>query len=253
MKRLSRLPVGVAALLALATGSANAQVITHDGSAQAVSPQDFAFELRLGPFRPNIDSEFGSSSPHKTYFGSSRHLMTQIEFDYQFFHKFGSIGVGLGVGYFSQSTKAFMSDGTTRSTDSTDLALAPVSLSLVYRFDWLSETQEIPLVPYFKVGIDYTLWAISNGNGNTAKWTSQDGIRTANGKGGTAGWHAAVGISLVLDKFDPDAARQLDLDAGINHTHLFFEFGTWVVDGLGQANRLHVGDSTWTAGLMFEF
>ena len=39
----------------------------------------------------------------------------------------------------------------------------------------------------------------------------------------------------------------------MNHTHLFFEYGHIAVNGLGQKDRLHVGDDTWTAGMLFEF
>ena len=64
---------------------------------------------------------------------------------------------------------------------------------------------------------------------------------------------AAVGLSLVLDFFDQNGANQFDEEMGVNHTHLFFEYGHIDVSGLGQAHRLHVGDDTWTAGMMFEF
>jgi hypothetical protein len=33
---------------------------------------------------------------------------------------------------------------------------------------------------------------------------------------------------------------------------LFFEWNYVALDGLGAANRLHVGDDTWLAGLMLD-
>ena len=62
-----------------------------------------------------------------------------------------------------------------------------------------------------------------------------------------------MGVSLILDFFDRNGANQFDQELGVNHTHLFFEYGHIDASGLGQSNRLHVGDTTWTAGLMFEF
>ena len=64
---------------------------------------------------------------------------------------------------------------------------------------------------------------------------------------------AAVGLSLVLDIFDPGAAKQFDEEMGINHTNLFFELNHLDASGLGESHRLHVGDTTWSAGIMFEF
>jgi hypothetical protein len=55
----------------------------------------------------------------------------------------------------------------------------------------------------------------------------------------------------MLDMLDPGATRSLDMETGINHTYLFFEWD--LVDGLGVNHQLHVGDSSWVLGLMFEF
>jgi len=40
---------------------------------------------------------------------------------------------------------------------------------------------------------------------------------------------------------------------GVNHTHLFFEFSHADISGLGQPNKIHLGDTTWSLGLLFEF
>ena len=57
----------------------------------------------------------------------------------------------------------------------------------------------------------------------------------------------------MLALIDPGAARGFDADAGVNHTYAFFELAHINSSGLGSKNKLHVGDSTWFAGLMFEF
>ena len=214
------------------------------------SPQHFAFQFTLGPYRPDVDSEFGSSrQPYRDYFGPDRHLMGQIQLDYQFWRKMGTAAIGLGAGYFSVSGPAPNADHSgTLSGDKSALTVVPVSLSLVYRFDHYLETQNFPLVPHAKLGLDYAYWKITDGNGEIANDSLGNQAR-----GGTLGWHAAIGVALVLDMFDPDAARSFDNEMGVNHSALVFEYGHYDISGLGETNRLHVGDTTWTLGLMFEF
>jgi hypothetical protein len=232
----------------LGAPNARAQVITTERGHQA-SPQHFALELRFGPYKPDIDSEFEGTSrtPYQSFFGSKRRLMMQVEFDYQIIRHVGSLGLGLSAGYFKESGNNVDQYGM-RTQDSSSLRLIPFALSAVYRFDLAYERTGIPLVPYGKLGLDYVLWTVENGNSEVPEDPSG-----GRGAGGTLGWHAAVGLSLVLDFFDQNGANQFDEEMGINHTHLFFEYGHIAVNGLGQSNRLHVGDDTWTAGMMFEF
>ena len=214
------------------------------------SPQHFAFELKFGPYRPDVDSEFGGArTPYKDFFGNSRHLMSQLEIDWQIFRRFGSFGVGVGFGYFDVTGKAPVGNGSGLvSGDNSTLKVVPFSLSAVYRFDYFLETRDFPLVPYGKLGLDYAYWSITDGNGEIA----HDGMG-GSGRGGTTGWHAAAGLALILDVFDPEAARDFDSDLGVNHTAITFDFSYADISGLGSANRLHVGDKTWSLGLLMEF
>ena len=106
-----------------AAGVARAQTFEQEadlveGNKSFRSPQRFAFELNFGPYRPDIDSEFKSVNgappfqPYQDYFGSGHNLMTQIEFDYQFWHRYGSLAAGLGLGYFSWTGTAPVASGT---------------------------------------------------------------------------------------------------------------------------------------------
>jgi hypothetical protein len=214
------------------------------------SPQNFAFQLSFGAYRPNVDSEFKSGRhPYADYFGPGRHLMSQAEFDYQLFRKMGSFALGLGVGLLQVSGAAPLADRSGNlSGDRSTLTIVPISLSAVYRFDRYLQEQSFPLVPYGKLGLDYAYWQITDGNGEIAA----DNVG-GHARGGTPGWHAVIGIELVLDLLDPDAARSFDAELGVNHTALMFEYGHYDISGLGLANRLHVGDDTWTLGLLFEF
>jgi hypothetical protein len=218
------------------------------------SSQDFAFELKFGPYKPDIDSEFPSTgpnarTPYRDYFGNNSHLLSQIELDWQVFHRFGSLAIGFGIGYFQISGTAPLGTGTGQlSGDQSTLKIVPMQVSAVYRLDYFLERYDIPLVPYGKLGLDYDYWQNTDGNGEIAS----DG-RGGTGRGGTAGWHATAGVALVLDFFDPEAARDFDSDLGVNHTGITFEFSHSDVSGLGQPNRLHLGDTTWALGLLMEF
>ncbi len=246
--------------LVLAPRPARAQTFSDEasiveGDHPFRSPQRFAFELTFGPYRPDIDGEFKSIGgnppfqPYQQYYGDSQHLMTKIELDYQFWHRFGSIAAGVGLGYFSVTGTAPVANGTgAASGDQSQLKIVPVTLSAVYRFDYLLETKNIPVVPYGKLGLDWDYWQNTDGNGDIAT----DG-HGGNGRGATLGWHAAAGIALVLDMLDPDAAHDFDLDVGVNHTALTFEYFHSDISGLGESNRLHLGDTSWTLGLLLEF
>ena len=244
---------GALALLLIARPAA-AQLVVNSGE-DFRSPQSFALEFRLGPYQPEIDEEFkGARTPHRDFYGEDTRLLFQTELDWQIYRHplAGSVGVGGSVGYFRETARApfTATDDPTaeRSGDSSRLSLFPLGALGVYRADQLWQLWRIPVVPYGKLGLNYTFWNIYDGNDIVAE--NPSGGR---GRGGTWGWQAAVGVSLVLDFIDSGAARALDGETGINHTHVFFELDKFEVSGLGQKNKLHVGDSTWLAGLMFEF
>lgn len=246
----------ITAPLLAAARPAQAQVVIGNREDYR-SSRSFALELRVGPYSPNVDDEFdGAQKPHEQFFGDSKRAMMQLEFDWQFFRAFGSAAVGFSVGYFRENANApteppmgAMVDYTKRSSDRSRLSLYPMALVLVYRADQLFRRYQIPIVPYVKAGLSYTIWSIYDANDKVVEAT---GMLAGRGRGGTRGWQAAAGASLALDFLDAGAARALDAETGINHTHLFFEFTRYDISGLGQDDRLNVGDNTWVAGLLFE-
>jgi len=249
--RLALLLGTLGASTLLASAPAQAQVIETQAQYKP-TPQHFAFELKFGPYRPDIDSEFSPQSgqhPYQDFFGSGRKLLTTMEVDWEIIRHVGTVALGVGMGYFKESSNNLSADGKAMKTeDTSSLRLLPFSLSAIYRFDLPYERLRIPLVPYGKLGFDYVYWTVTNGNGEVPS-----DPRGGRGEGGTLGWHATVGLSLVLDIFDQGAANQFDQEMGVNHTHLFFEYTHLDASGLGASNRLHVGDTTWNAGIMFEF
>jgi len=218
------------------------------------SPRTMALEFHIGPYLPNVDSGLSNgATPHRTTFGDSTRLLYQLELDYDVLQKFGTLAVGAGVGYFNESAKSFVAATSglstdTRSADETKLRLIPVSLLAVYRFDVAAQRWRVPLVPYAKLGLNYTFWRITDGNGEVAE-LAQGG----RGSGGTLGWQATFGLALELDGLDPGSMRELDSDSGLNHVYVFCDYSHIDASGLGMGHRLHVGDDTWSAGLMVEF
>ena len=252
--------LGLAALVCAAPARARAQEDILEAAPETRdptsyrSPQNFAFELKFGPYRPDVDSEFNQDgkqlrTPYQDYFHGGSHLLTQIEFDWQILRRLGSLGVGVGIGYFQVTGQAPVGTGTGQlSGDTSTLKVVPISFSAVYRFDYLFAERNIPLVPYGKLGLDWAYWQDTDGNDEIAT----DG-RGGTGRGATLGWHATAGLALVIDFFDPEAARDFDADLGVNHTALTFEFSHADISGLGQPDRLHLGDTTWALGLLLEF
>jgi hypothetical protein len=239
--------------LLLVASPAWAQAILHDTDGTGVhTPQHWAIELRLGPYSPDVDSEFnGAASPARTFFGTKKRLMFQAGGEYQLFHTFGTLAVGASVGYFSESGRAFIEggDNMTLSDDKTSLSLYPLTASVIYRFDFLQRRLRVPLVPFGKLGLSYTIWSVSNGNGKVATTDDPKG----RGRGGTPGWLGTVGLAFNLGVLDPTAARSFDSESGVNNTYIFVELEHLDASGLGRKNVLNVGDDTWLGGLMIEF
>jgi hypothetical protein len=234
------------------------------------SPQHFWFEFKIGPYLPGIDGEFGGrATPYKDVFGyngankalgSGTGLLFSWELEYEIFRRFGTLAVGGALSYFSKSAPAIKDTGSSATNDPTaersgstsTLTLLPMALLAVYRFDWLADRYRIPLVPYAKFGVNYTFWWMLL-DGDTRKYVDTTTGKTLNGKGGTFGWQLNLGLAFRLDIIDQSAARMLDNEIGINHTYLFFEFCHNAANGFGSAHALGLGDSTWNAGLAFEF
>ncbi len=246
----------VLVLLVLPAAPASAQELNAyaRGQAPVESPQNFAFEARFSPYRPQIDDEpaLKGRTPYRDTFGSMPRALVQLELDWQALRipHVGTVGPGIGVGYTEMTDRSFTTGGT-RGEEDTTLSIYPMYAAAVVRADAVYKDLRIPLVPYAKAGVGYALWKAAN-PGGTSTALRPDGSSTE-GKGHTWGTHLAVGVGLALDALDTYSSRNLDQTTGINHTYLFGEYYLASLNGLGQDSALRVGSSSWAMGLMFEF
>ncbi len=231
------------------------------------SPQNFALELRGGPYVPEIDSEFSNgATPYADIFGSAPAISLGLEVDWQFLriNPICSIGIGVSVGYINNSTVAPITSGAQAGQrpangEQTGINVIPIYVVGVVRFDGLARNTPIPIVPYLKLGPAYDVWWVTLG-GTLAR---RDALSPGNpvgapdylqaAVGGTMGYQASVGVMLRLDAFEPQAARTWDTDMGVNHSYVFFELDRNGASGFGARPQLDLAQSSWVTGIALEF
>lgn len=250
-------------VIALVSSSASTALAQRQPAPEAIrsdphaydSPQRFALEIRVGLYRPDVDSDpaLGGKNPYEQSFGTNRRVSFGLELDWQVLRipHVGTLGPGLGIATTTASRPAATQSGAASSEDMS-FTVNPLTALAVFRADGLLRDVGFPLVPYAKAGLVYALWRASTSAG-TSEVIRNDGS-TTKGRGGTWGYALAAGLAFDLGILDDRSARGLDEAIGINHTYLFGEWMHSGIDGLfGQEKPLRVGDSTWNAGLAFEF
>ncbi|MGZ3458617.1 MAG: MXAN_2562 family outer membrane beta-barrel protein [Archangium sp.] len=210
------------------------------------SPRSGAVELRLGGYRPKLDSEEGlSGQPFSEVFGGSNLLLFEGELQHFFYQGFGTAGLSLSLGYAEKYAAALLPSGE-KSSERTGFHVLPIHLRGVYRFDYPAFKWGFPLVPYVKPGLIYMPWWVTKGGS----------IETADGGGkavgGKLGWEVAGGVSLLLDVLEPRLARDFDSDLGVNHSYLFAEYTYAKVNNFG-GKGFDLSDSYWMFGLALDY
>ena len=239
---------------------------SKDRSGRTGSPQNFALEVKLGPYLPDVDRAYSGTGfgPYASIFGETDAagaaigepkavVMPVLGFDWQFFYLGGPLGIGAQIGFFRDRANALVSVPTDENNlrsdaDETVFGVVPTALLLSYRFSLLADRFHVPLVPYAKGGLAYAFFWNTTGSGNLARNSRGDVAR-----GGIPGWQANLGGMLRLDFIEPGTAKKLDRLTGINHTYVFGEYQISRIDNFGQGQVLNLGDSTWFVGLAIEF
>lgn len=214
-----------------------------------LEPKHFYFEIRFGPYWPQVDDEPGlTGTPYADYFGTNPKFYFGLEIDWLpiYLPYVASIGPGFGWGYTSSSGNTRLEANPEDEAESeTSLDIFPMHVSAVVRFDGLLREEGIPIVPYGKIGLGWGLWSISAPDDNTV-----DGVSA---EGSSLGIHAAAGGAIALNAFDPSGATAMEEVTGIRYAYLY---GEWMGDFLGSVGRegqMRVGTSTVVVGLALEF
>jgi hypothetical protein len=232
---------------------------------QYSSPQNFAFEMRFGPYYPQVDEEFGGSGPYEQVFDNDPQFYFGVEFDWLPLRIpwVGVLGPGIGWG-FTTATGLSQVEGTCRPGNTeggcvdtgqeASLTIMPMHLSAVFRADELMRRTGVPLVPYAKLGFGLATWSTSTVNGVSDQEINCPGEECDSvlGRDTTLGIHTALGISFSLNWLDPRYAASLDESMGVNHVYVFAEWMNAQLDGLGSRPQMHVGSSSAVFGLGFD-
>lgn len=226
---------------------------------KVTSPQSLTFELRFGPYSPQVDDEPGlnGKTPYKDVFrptGYSPQFYFGLELDYLPLRipYVGAFGPGVGWGFTTTSELANYSDGAQKgqaSTESTNLTIMPMHASAVLRLDELMLRTGVPIVPYAKAGFGMARWTSATSAG-TEIYTKPDGTKVSSG-GLSWGFQFSLGGALSLNFLDPRAAARLDATTGVNHAYVF---GEWMNSSMVGRNSkgLYAGTSTWVLGLAID-
>jgi hypothetical protein len=239
----------VAGVLLAAAPAAAQEVEVARGAYQTYdSSRDFLLEVNGGYFAPDIDSSSGVvGTPYQDIFGKKGVWTLGFELGYELWQAFGTVGVALAADWGSVGGKGlYAGTNGTKSADDTSFNTVPVRVLATYRFDVLARRWGIPVVPFGKVGLAYTFWWITKGDGGIAT----DG--EAQALGGKWGYELAAGLALELNFFDPMLGRELDEGFGINSVYLQGQFMRVTGDNFGKAG-LDVSSNRWMFGLGFEF
>jgi hypothetical protein len=208
------------------------------------SPRWGSVDIGAERYRPNIDlgEAFTTPDPYRRTFGGGRGWMFRLGISKAITTRLGSLEAGVRTGYYQDTANALEPDGT-RAPVETKFRIIPSSLSLTYRFDWHVERYRwIPLVPYVRATLERYNWWISDVDGEKES-------------GATNGWSATGGLAFLLDILDPQSARDLDREAGVDHTYLFFEVTKSTIDDFGSSSSWDLSDEDFSygGGLLFVF
>lgn len=219
-------------------------------SAWAESPRGNMLEVQAGPYTPAVDSSFTAATPYADSFGSDSLWSFGLYMDFQLWQEVGTLAVGAGARYGWVDGHAVEEE----SSDETALNIAPFTLGITYRFDYLQQRVGIPLVPYVHAGLEWAIWWVTNGKNeisNARAAAAPFEGRTA--LSNTFGFYAGGGLQLQLDFFSQSMAAEFDSESGINNSYLFVDFTRHELNDFYSSGSIDLSDSALSFGLMFEF
>jgi hypothetical protein len=215
--------------------------------------------IRVGPYTPAIDAQFGMEpGPYQQMFGDNG-ILPMLDVDWILWEGFGQIGIGGSIGYLSKTARTYTvpTDGQerTRAAEKNSFRLIPMAATAVFRMTYLDDRYHIPIIPYVRGGLAYSLWWVEAPDGGVASVCRAGGATCDENKarGGSLGLVGSIGLAVRAERIDFEAASAMR-EGGIQHAGFYAELQASKVDDFGSGNKLSVGDAlTWFAGVDFEF
>lgn len=212
-------------------------------------PEHFAFEVRFGPYWPEVDEEFSTSpGPYEQVFGTDARFYFGVELDWLPFRipYVGSAGPAFGWGYTRSAGNGVIVSSGEPSEAETDLVILPMHFSGVLRGDYMLRKWNVPIVPYLKLGLGLGMWTAS-GADETSEYDGDEG------RGTSFGMHLALGGAFAVTALDPSSEAAMRADAEVLNAYLFGEWMYANLDGIGSHPQMHVGTSTVVVGIAIDW
>lgn len=267
--KTSRAAIAAAALALVAawagTSSAQTSLDPYWADEDAASTEDpYAVHwhagIRLGPYTPAIDKQFGADpGPYEQMFGGYA-VMPMLDVDYIFMQTgLGQLGAGGSIGFMTKSAETYVMDslpGTDRprTEEENTFRMVPMAATMVFRLTALDDKFRVPIIPYVRGGLAYYFWWTEAPDGGVSSVCREGGdtCDENKGRGGSLGVVGSLGLAVRAEKIDFEAASAMR-EGGIQHAGFYAEVQAGKVDDFGTGNKLSVGDITWFAGVDFEF
>jgi len=247
------------AVAAVAVAQEGADVDGTPLTLEDLRAHQWTVELRFSTvFYPNVDSgapdvtfvdlngNTQSGPPFFDVYGPKHRLLSDLEVDRDLWQGFGSVSVGVALGY-----SEFYGHGMANSCQLPQLCftqapvdssfhLVPVRLLATYRFDYFVP-KHFPLVPFVRVGLDWVIYWNAESSGQIS---FQPSGPSENAIGMVTGVEGSAGVMLLLDDVDGDISRDALHDLGISHTYLTASYVDQIIQN-GPSNVIH---AIWTGG-----
>jgi hypothetical protein len=270
LRRLGRATSAGAVLMLLVLGgarvsSAQSSVDPYWADEDATSAEDpYAVRwhagIRVGPYTPDIDKQFGADpGPYEQMFGGYA-VMPMLDVDYIFLETgLGQLGAGGSIGFMTKTAKTYQmgstpGDGRMRTAEENSFRMIPMAATAVFRLTYLDDRFRVPIVPYVRGGLAYYFWWAEAPDGGVSSVCREGGETCDENKarGGSLGLVGSIGLAVRAEKIDFEAASAMR-EGGIQHAGFYAEVQAAKVNDFGIGNKLSVGDITWFAGVDFEF
>ncbi len=214
--------------------------VTNERPGLKSSEQTLAFELRFGPYLPELPNQTNSTPSFAQELGRSHRVMLGFEADWQVLRlpEILSLGPGAGMGYTKLSGAGVYSDA--QLPYSASLKIWAQWVEAVLRLDILQQKYSIPFVFSGKLGAARASWWSNN------RPYYNSAVNLAN-SGSAQGMAWALGAMFDLGFLEPERASRMDAISGVNHMYLFWEWYQLKLDDFGRGTN-QVGDSTWALG-----